>query len=135
MFTSPLNAMLLVKDVVKSVKFYKDVLGFTFSGYWDGKDCAQDWKSQEQPPYAGFDVKGAHLGIHPTDPSRKVGNSIELHMGVENADKYYQEVKSRGGDVTEPKDTEWGARMFQVKDPDGHIWDFYHMLDPSKCSS
>jgi predicted enzyme related to lactoylglutathione lyase len=108
MFKGPLGGMIYVPDVVKSVKFYKDILGFEFAGYWDSEKCVMEWDKKEQPFYAGFNLDGSHFGIHPNEKECLVGTSIEFYRVVENADDYYQQVKKNGGQCDAPHDTPWG---------------------------
>lgn len=134
MFKGPLGGMIYVPDVLNSVKFYKDVLGFDFGGYWDSENCVKEWTQKEQPFYAGFDLNGSHFGIHPREENHVVGTSTEFYRIVENTDDYYKKVKENGGKCDAPSDTVWGARLFMIKDPDGHVWGFYHMKDMGKFS-
>ena len=127
MFKTPLGAMVFVDSVTKSVAFYKDKLGFEFTGYWDGEKPAQEWTKPGEPPYAGFMIGGGHLGLHPNDGTRKAGNGMEFHVVVDNVDAYHKQITAKGASSTEPKDEDWGGRTITLKDPDGHIWDFYHM--------
>lgn len=127
MFNSALGGMIYVSDVLASVKFYRDVLGFDFSGYWDSEHCVMDWNKEEQPFYAGFNLQGSHFGIHPLDGKRVLGNTTEFYIVVQNADAYWEEVKAKGGACSDLEDTVWGSRLFSIKDPDGHFWGFYHM--------
>lgn len=131
MFKGPLGGMIYVSDVVASANFYKDILGFDFSGYWDSENCVMEWAQKEPPCYAGFNLEGSHFGIHPIEKDCKVGTSIEFYRMVDNADAYYEFVQSRGGQCGAPEDTPWGARLFSIQDPNGHYWGFYHMRDPA----
>lgn len=129
MFNTPLGAMLYVNSVKDTVAFYKDKLGFKFTGYWDGSNVVMEWTSLDtEPEYAGFEIGGGHLGLHPNDGTKKVSNGCEFHVVVDNADAYHKEITARGVNAPEPKDEPWGGRCFTFQDPDGHVFDFYHML-------
>lgn len=128
MMKTPLGAMLYVKSVKDAVSFYRDKLGFKFSGYFDGEKLVMEWHSPEEPGYAGFDICGGHLGLHPNDGSKKVSNGCEFHVVVDNVDEYYSQITARGVKAPEPVDEPWGGRCITLQDPDGHVWDFYHMV-------
>lgn len=98
------------------VKFYGSILAFPVLRSWDrprGRGCL-------------FDVRGLRLEI--LDASREQspqdlgapGDRVNLVVEVEDVDA----VRAALGIVApEPFNTSWGARLFQVRDPDGiPVW-------------
>lgn len=128
MMKTPLGAMIFVKSVKDAVHFYKDKLGLNFTGYFDGSGVVMEWSKPEEPGYAGFDICGGHLGLHLNDGTRTVSNGAEFHVVVDNVDEYHKQITARGVNAPLPVNESWGGRCVTLKDPDGHIWDFYHML-------
>jgi uncharacterized glyoxalase superfamily protein PhnB len=131
MLEGKLLPMLYVRDVPRSVAFYRDVLGFEFKGWWDEKNRTY---VSEPPPGHGRDFAELtagdlvlHLHLASTDQTNQAGSSI-LHLKVKDTDAYYEEVTARGGRFDPPRDQVWGWRQFYVRDPDGHRWSFSHLL-------
>ena len=96
--------------------FYRDVLGFPTTRSWDrtrGRGCE-------------FDARGLRLEV--LDASREQspqvlgapGDRINIVVEVPDVDAV------RAGlplETPEPFTTSWGARLFQVRDPDGiPVW-------------
>jgi uncharacterized glyoxalase superfamily protein PhnB len=41
---------------------------------------------------------------------------------VEDPDAWYERLRSRGVEASEPRDEPWGVRLVRVVDPEGHVW-------------
>ena len=50
---------------------------------------------------------------------------------VEDADIFFQKLRSAGLSPEEPRDAPWGERFFHVADPDGHELSFAQLLPSS----
>ena len=115
-------AVLEVSDVVKSVAWYCDVLGFGSHSFWGEPPC--------------FCIVGrASVSIF-LDQSR-TRRTIPLnqywaaYVYVDDIDTLYKEYRSKGVDIArELEATEYGCRDFDVRDPDGHIIGFGQVLEP-----
>jgi uncharacterized glyoxalase superfamily protein PhnB len=139
-----LNAMIYVKDVLKSVDFYKNVLGFKFTGFWGIKGCTMEWNEPGNPAYAGFGIggcpkcecDGSHFGIHPQEkPTQVASEGILFHIQVDNVDDMYARLKNKVKDIQEPRDEPWGARLLELKDIDGYTWNFHKPMKQESCSN
>jgi catechol 2,3-dioxygenase-like lactoylglutathione lyase family enzyme len=124
--------MLYVKSVPRSVEFYRDLLGFDFIGWWSesGATYVPDQPAGGPPDFAEL-VAGdlvLHLHAAPSLPDPTPAPDAILHVRVENADAYHEQVSARGGTFEPPRDQPWGWRQFYARDPDGHQWSFYHLL-------
>ena len=107
---------LTVNDLQASLAWYRDVLGFTEGERWehDGK-------------LAGVSVVAGTVTINLTQDDwakgrdRKKGEGFRLYLNtVQDVDEIAAAIKARGGTLlSEPKDMPWGARVFQLADPDG----------------
>jgi catechol 2,3-dioxygenase-like lactoylglutathione lyase family enzyme len=100
--------VLFVADIVRSVDFYVEQLGFT-----------QSWRYEEEgkASVAQVDRQGCALILSSQWPD-KVGKGlmfISLDPGV--LDALRAELEARGVDV---KDGQWGYRLMVVADPDGN---------------
>lgn len=115
------SALFYVSDLNKTAEFYEKI-GFPVQKSSDGVRIEMggftwtfiDEKKTPIQNESGLTPKG--LGIY-------------LYAEVDNVDKHYQFVKSKGVHSTEPKSWPWGKREFVVKDPDGYKLVFY---SPSK---
>ena len=89
-----------VTNIKRAIEFYENVLGLKKTGEW--------------PNYAIFDVGGVQFGL-------ALGGELEIFLLVDDVDKAFQELKSKGVNFeTEPKDEHWGARTAAFVDPDGN---------------
>jgi len=111
-----LSASLTVRDLQKSLAWYRDVVGFMVDREHEreGKLRAVSLKAgavriliNQDDGAKGFDrVKGE-------------GFSLQITT-AQNVDEIANRIKQLGGTLdSEPADMPWGARMFRVRDPDG----------------
>ena len=111
-----LSASLTVKDVEKSLAWYRDVVGFTVDRRHerDGKLRAVSLKAGEVRILIGQDD-----GAKGWDRVKGEGFSLQVTTG-QNVDEIARRIKARGGVIeSEPADMPWGARIFRLRDPDG----------------
>jgi len=108
---------LTVNDLQASLAWYRDVLGFTVDETWEhgGK-------------VAGASVKagGAFINLSQDDwakgRDRVKGEGLRLYLSTtQHVDEIAAGIKARGGTLaSEPADQPWGARTFNLVDPDGY---------------
>jgi lactoylglutathione lyase len=111
-----LLASLTVKDVQKSLAWYRDVLGFTVhqNHEREGKLVAVSLEAGAVQILIGQDN-----GAKGWDRVKGEGFSLQITT-AQNVDELAKRIKERGGELeSEPADMPWGARVFRVKDPDG----------------
>ena len=105
-----------VNDVEKSLRWYRDVMGFAAGDRWehDGQLMGAELKAGSVVFMIGQDdwKKGR---------DRVKGLGFRLYcQTTQDVDRLAQGIKSRGGALEqEPRDEEWGSRAFTVVDPDG----------------
>jgi uncharacterized glyoxalase superfamily protein PhnB len=111
-----LQASLTVKDIEKSLAWYRDVIGFTVHQRHE-----RDGTLQAASLVAG-DVR---ILINQDDGAkgwdRVKGEGFSLYLTtVQNIDELAGRVKEHGVTLdTEPADMPWGSRVFRLSDPDG----------------
>ncbi len=111
-----LSVSLTVKDIIKSLAWYHDVLGFTID-----RKIERDGKLRSVALKAG-DVR---LSINQDDGAkgwdRVKGEGFSVRITTDqNVDEIAQRIKKLGGTLdSEPADMPWGVRLFRLKDPDG----------------
>jgi catechol 2,3-dioxygenase-like lactoylglutathione lyase family enzyme len=115
-----LTPSLVVKDLQRSIRWYRDVLGF---------HVREEWKDHDVVTGVVLRAGSVDLRIgQDPDAADGRGNSkgVRIHCGTrQDIDSLAELVKSRGGTLAqEPTDQPWGVRDFAVKDPDGYLLTF-----------
>ena len=116
-----------VRDMERSVRFYRDRLGFR-------TDCVED-----SPRVCFFDTPGTKFELYPLDllavdirpddpPTIGSGfGGVTLAYNVarrEEVDGVIELVRSAGGTVVkEPQEVFWGGYHAYFADPDGYYWE------------
>ncbi len=115
--TGTLSMSLTVKEIQKSLTWYRDVVGFTVT-----RTREQD--GQLRSVYLGAgDVR---LALNQDDGkkgwTRVKGEGFSVNITIaQDVDALAAGIKARGGSLaTEPADMPWGVRMFRLVDPDGY---------------
>lgn len=110
-----LSASLTVRDLEKSVAWYRDILGFTVDQEYerDGKLRAVSLKAGAVRILIGQDD-----GAKGLDRVKGEGFSLRITT-AQDIDELAKRIKDHGGVLeSEPADA-WGARVFRLQDPDG----------------
>lgn len=102
--------VMVVKDVPKSVDYYRDALGFQ-TAFTYGKPTF----------YAGVERDSVIIHLQAaSETKRQVGHGA-VNIFVTDVDVLYEELKSRGArTLNAPKDYPYGMRDFDVYDLDGN---------------
>jgi ribosomal protein S18 acetylase RimI-like enzyme len=105
------SPILAVADVVETLRFYKEVLGFDSSWTWG------------EPPTFGGANWGSVSFMFSLDPelaARSHGQSLWLN--AENVDELHERHVKNGAEIVLPiEDKPWGRREYTVKDPNGYL--------------
>ena len=100
----------VVKDVLRAVEHYRDVLGFQ-----------TEFTYGEPTFYAGVERDNVLIHLQAADQSKRQPGQQAINVFVSDVDSLYQELKSRGANtLNEPKDYPYGMRDFDVHDLDGN---------------
>ena len=121
-FTGTILPVFYVKDVLRSVEFWRDSLGFECYDCYDHEagGAAKEW-TNDTAPYcvemrAGPLVFALHLARNPD--SLQVGGMIH-YFEVPHVYQSHERLTSRGMDVSKIYERPW-MNMFRIIDPDGH---------------
>ena len=108
---------LTVDDLQKSITFY-EVLGFTVDERWEDKGMLLGVMLR-----AGKSQIGLNQDDWKKGRDRKKGIGVRLSMSTpQNVDEIARRAKSGGITLkSEPQDTEWKSRAFEVIDPSGFL--------------
>jgi predicted enzyme related to lactoylglutathione lyase len=112
-----LSNSLTVKDLERSVAWYRDVVGFTV-----------DQRYEREGTLRAVALKAGAIrillnlddGAKGWDRTKGEGFSVQFTT-AQSVDDIANRIKSKGGTLlTEPADMPWGVRMFRLVDPDGY---------------
>ncbi|MBI2401351.1 MAG: VOC family protein [Gemmatimonadetes bacterium] len=107
---------LTVNDLQASLAWYRDVLGFT---------VYETWEHEGKLAGASLKAGSAYVNLSQDDwakgRDRVKGEGFRLYLSTrQNLDQIAAAIKARGGKLaSEPTDQPWGARTFNLVDPDG----------------
>jgi catechol 2,3-dioxygenase-like lactoylglutathione lyase family enzyme len=119
-----LTPNLVVADVLRSLTFYRDVLGFAVGA-----------TVPDTAPYAFASVRSGPVEIFLNSPEpaaaeyrafegRPIGGTLTLFIDVEGVRRVYEELKGRVN-VVMPLEKKWyGVTEFAFEDPDGYLITF-----------
>ena len=104
--------VIAVPNLDASMKFYRDVLGFEIREIGD-----PGWRL-----YVRDEVRIMAGACPDAIPPADLGDhSYFAYFVVEDAQSYFDDVKSRGADILKPiRDEPWGMREFSLRTADGH---------------
>jgi uncharacterized glyoxalase superfamily protein PhnB len=107
-----------VDDLERAIKFYREVLGFSFSPTWRGFYAIGE-----------RDGLAVHLKCAPKTVEdrahRKQHEHLDIYASVVGVDALYDECKAKGAKVLKPlARTAWGTKDFYMADLDGYILAF-----------
>ena len=112
-----LAASLTVKDLAKSLAWYRDVLGFMVRDKYEREGVL---RAVALRAGAVEIVIGQDDGAKGMDRVKGQGMSLQFTTG-QDIDALAQRVKARGGTLASGPEDAYGARVFRVKDPDGFM--------------
>ncbi|MHA2611300.1 MAG: VOC family protein [bacterium JZ-2024 1] len=125
MLKSVHTILLYVRDVQSSINYYRDKRGFNL-----------EFMSADGG-VAGLRLGDVGLILHSdrnVQPGYlpevgKRGRGVVLHFEVEDVDRYHEELKKKGVEISlAPVDQSFGLRTMYVYDPDGYNLCFVHPL-------
>ncbi|MYC28547.1 MAG: VOC family protein [Chloroflexi bacterium] len=107
---------LSVKDMARSVVFYRDLVGLNM--LYGGESAG----------FTSFGIGGGYLNLIATD--QPVGWWGRVIFYVDDVDELHAQLVSQGlKSDTDPADAPWGERYFHIFDPDGHELSFARPLE------
>ncbi len=109
------HAMIYVKDVQRSLDFYRDLLGFKL---------IEDFKFENQPVYARLRAPGGDgtIALHMAGPGASLASDgVRLYFEIREVDDFCHKLRKKGFYITHmPRMMPWGWRHAYLNDPDGH---------------
>lgn len=100
--------VLYSSDVMKSITYYKEKLGFTSGWAWD-----------DEVSFGGVGLDNIAIFFCKEGQGHP---GTWLCINVSNVDEYYESIRNNGAMILSPPESmEWNMREMLIKDPDGHI--------------
>ena len=104
-----------VNSLEESLAFYQNVRGFE----------VESVNVDSDPPMAR--VRGGELKItlaQHLETMLRRGRGVHFFVGVEDVDRFYEQLAEKGADVQPPVDEGWGGRFVTLEDPDKYRFFF-----------
>ena len=104
-----------VNSLEESLAFYQNVAWFE----------VESVNFESEPPMAR--LRGGALRItlaQHLETMLRRGRGVHFFVGVEDVDRFYEELIERGSDVQPPVDEGWGGRFVTLEDPDKYRFFF-----------
>ena len=111
-----------VPDLVRTVEYYRDVLGFQVGGWWDGEqmsDVPRDpvfaivWRDRVRVFF--------NRGTEPLNTGR-VDPAYDVFIQMKGVDELASEFRARGAEILEgPEDRVYGQREMVIRDCNGLV--------------
>ncbi|HYB94445.1 MAG TPA: VOC family protein [Vicinamibacterales bacterium] len=115
---------LLVKDINRSVAFYRDVLGFqTGETVPDREPFVFVWMKRDEVSVFLNDPSAVAEDL-PAVQGRQPGGTNTMFFIISDVDGYHADVAPKATVVMPLKTQFYGMREFAVTDPDGHLITF-----------
>lgn len=119
------GVVIMVSDQARAVKFYAEKVGFDirlnvpfFGGKWieiAPKDSESTLSIMEPNPQL---MPPEELEI----ARKNIGRNTGVWFYTSDIQSTYEDLRSKGVDITKPEKQEWGGIMSLVKDLDGNIF-------------
>jgi uncharacterized glyoxalase superfamily protein PhnB len=124
----PIVAELTVKDLQKSINWYKE-LGFVVELEGVRDEQGLQWVSMNRNRRSVWLLR-EDISRH--DAGDRCG--LTFYLQVEDVDKVYRHLTSKGIKIQDEPGNRWyGLREFVVYDPDGFCWAINHTIPPDQC--
>jgi uncharacterized glyoxalase superfamily protein PhnB len=119
---------LTVRNVEKTIAFYKEAFGFELLSepVKDDQGYIQHAEMKfGEDVVIMFAPEGAYGSLRTAPITQGTTPSVVLYVYCQDVDALYNKAIAAGATSTiEPNDSFWGDRFCSVIDPDGHEWSF-----------
>lgn len=114
------HAMIYSKDVERSLRFYRDLLGFKM---------VDEFQFEGNTVYARLRAPGGDgtIALHQTESTKSiVSEGVRLYFEIRELDDFCRKLQAKGFYITQlPRMMPWGWRHAYLNDPDGHEISLY----------
>ena len=109
-----------VPDLVRTVEYYRDVLGFQVGGYWDGEQASDE---PRDPVFAIVfrDQVRVHFNRGEATHTRAEG-AYDVYFNVKGVDELASDFRARSAEILDgPEDRVYGQREVVIRDCNGLV--------------
>lgn len=119
---------LMVSDLDRSVRFYRDTVGLQLAEHGQ-RSATFETGACPLKVEADFDEETlADFGLRPPGESR--GDGAVLALEVADVHACYDHATAAGAEtLIEPQEVSWGREMFLLKDPDGYVLELFEPIE------
>lgn len=104
-----------VNSLEESLAFYREVLGFEL----------EKNNSDQDPPMATLTAGSLKLTLaQHLETMLRRGRGVHFFIGVDDVDRFYEQVREHRPEIREPIDEGWGGRFITLEDPDKYRYFF-----------
>jgi catechol 2,3-dioxygenase-like lactoylglutathione lyase family enzyme len=104
-----------VNSLEESLAFYQTQLGFSLERY----------SAEGEAPTATLRAGKLRVTlVQHLETMLRRGRGAHFFLGVDDVDRFYEELKARGVELAPPVDEGWGGRFVTVLDPDKYRFFF-----------
>jgi uncharacterized glyoxalase superfamily protein PhnB len=104
-----------VNSLEESLVFYEKVLGFG----------VESVSLDSDPPMARLRAGELRIALaQHLETMLRRGRGVHFFAGVDDVDRFYEQLIERGADVQPPVDEGWGGRFITLEDPDKYRFFF-----------
>jgi uncharacterized glyoxalase superfamily protein PhnB len=126
-FTGTILPVFYVKDVLASVRFWRDSLGFECHHFYDYETggSVKNWTKDIPALYAEMRAGPLKFALHrASQPDSLIVGGMIHYFEVTDVYRLFDDLQHRGVETSPLQEKPW-MNMFRVTDPDGHAIYFY----------
>jgi uncharacterized glyoxalase superfamily protein PhnB len=133
------GTVVIVSDQQKAIEFYTQKLGFELKSdipFGGSSSSTEGLRWVEVAPKESQSTISLMVpnpivmsdGVEIEAIKKSIGAETGIWFYSKNMQSTYEELKSKGVDITEPEKQEWGGVMSKVKDQDGNSFSIISSL-------
>ena len=119
------GVVIMVSDQAQAVKFYTEKIGFDIrmnvpllGGKW-----IEVAPKDSESTLSIMEPNSQHMSPEELEVAKKsIGSNTGVWFYTSDIQSTYEELESKGVNITKPEKQEWGGTMSLVKDLDGNIF-------------
>ena len=116
-----------VPDLARTAEYYRDVLGFEISGFWDGERATQE--PERTPVFLIVRRDDVQVFFNRSDRpdviTRRAEGGYDAYFRVRGVDALASDLRARGAEILDgPEERVYGQREVVIKDCNGLVLAF-----------